>query len=64
MTHYRVNFLDRGDDIIATHKAEYADDKAAIEAAHRLNLLPYTSVGFDVWRGEQLVHQYRNQHEG
>lgn len=60
MARYLVHFLDRGDNIIATHQAEYADDEAAIEAAHRLNLLPYTSVGFDVWRGDRLVHRHRS----
>ena len=60
MALYRVHFLDRGDDIIATHQAEYADDLAAIEAAHRLNLVPHMSAGFDVWHGERLVHRHRN----
>ena len=60
MPHYRAHFLDRGDDIIATHEAEYTDDVAAIEAAHRLNQLPYMSTGFDVWCDERLVLQHRN----
>ena len=29
--------------LIAMHEADYADDEAAIEAAHRLNRLPYMS---------------------
>jgi hypothetical protein len=60
MARYRVLFLNRRDDIIATHEAEYADDAAAIEAARRLNLVPHMSVGFDVWHGERLVHRHRN----
>jgi hypothetical protein len=60
MPHYRVHFLDRGGDIIATHESEYRDDAAAIEAAHRLNQLPYTSIGFNVWRGDRLVIRHRN----
>jgi len=60
MPHYRVHFLDRGGDIIATHEAEYATDVAAIEAAHRLNKLPYMSTGFDVWYGERLVRRHGN----
>ena len=64
MPRYHVHFLDRDDDIIATHQAEYADDEAAMEAAHRLNLVPYMSAGFDLWHSERLVHRHRNQHEG
>jgi hypothetical protein len=60
MPHYLVHFLDRDGDIIATHEAEYADDLVAIEAGHRLNRLPYMSIGFDVWRGERLVRRHRN----
>jgi hypothetical protein len=33
MARYRAHFLDCGDDIIATHQAEYADDETAIETA-------------------------------
>jgi hypothetical protein len=60
MALYRMHFLDRDDDIIATHEAEYADDVAAIEAAHRLNRLPYMTVGFDVWCRERLVLRHRD----
>ena len=34
------HFLDYGDNIRATHHVQQDDDEAAIETAHRLNVLP------------------------
>ena len=57
---YRVHVIDHGDNIRATHDIDHEDDDAAIAAAHRLNVLPHMSLGFEVWIGERLVHQHRN----
>ena len=40
MALYRVHFTDFGDNVRATHFVEQDNDDAAIQAAHRLNVLP------------------------
>jgi hypothetical protein len=60
MALYRVHFLDHGDNIRTTHSIEHEDDEGAIDIAHRLNVLPHMSAGFEVWKGDRLVHQHRN----
>jgi len=57
---YRVHFLDYGDNVRATHHVEHDNDAAAIEAAHRLNVLPHMNPCFEVWDDERLVHRHRN----
>lgn len=60
MALYRVHFFDFGEHIYATHHVECHDDEAAIDTAHRLNVLPHLSSGFEVWDDERLVHRHRN----
>jgi len=60
MALYRVHFLDHGENIRATHHIEHDDDEAAIAGAHRLNVLPHLTAGFEVWQAERLVYQHRN----
>jgi hypothetical protein len=60
MALYRVHFLDHGDNVYATHHVEHDHVDAAIEAAHRLNVLPHLGSGFEVWDDERLVHRHRN----
>jgi len=60
MALYRVNFLDFGENIFATHDVERDDDAAAIEAAHGLNVLRHMTVGFEVWDADRLVHKHQN----
>jgi hypothetical protein len=60
MARYFVHFVDHGNNIRATHDIEHDDDEGAIAAAHRLNVLPHMSAGFDVWEDERLVHRHRN----
>jgi hypothetical protein len=60
MALYRVHFVDHGDNIRSTHHVEHEDDEAAIEAAHRLNVLPHMNGGFEVWHDDRLVHRHRN----
>jgi hypothetical protein len=59
MAVYQVHFLDYGSNVYAAHDISRGNDEAAIEAAHRLNVLPHLGVGFDIWEGERLVHQHR-----
>ena len=60
MALYQVHILDHGDNIRATHHIEHDDDETAIAAAHRLNVLPHVSGGFEVWDDDRLVHKHRN----
>jgi len=60
MALYRVYFLDHGGNVRATHHVDREDDQAAVEAAHRLNVLPHMSAGFEVWRDDRLVNRHRN----
>ncbi len=60
MARYRVHFLDFGDNVRTVQEIDQDDDKAAIEAAQRLNVLPRISLGFEVWQDDRLVHQHRN----
>jgi hypothetical protein len=50
MALYRVHFLDDGDNVGITHHVDHDDDAAAIEAAHRLNVLPHMNAGFGLGR--------------
>jgi hypothetical protein len=61
MAVYQVHFFDYGSNVYATNDIMQVDDKAAIEAAHRLHVLPGLGLGFDVWEGERLVHQHRHR---
>jgi hypothetical protein len=60
MALYRVHLLDHGDNVYATRQVEHDDDDAAIEAAHRLNVLPHLGSGFEVWDDKRLVQRHRN----
>lgn len=60
MTLYRVHFFDHGDNIRSTDDIDGKDDEAAIAAAHRLNVLPHMTAGFEVWEGDRLVYQHFN----
>jgi hypothetical protein len=60
MAIYRVHFLDYGENVCATRRVEHDHDDAAIEAAHRLNVLPHLGAGFEVWEDERLVYRHRN----
>ena len=59
MVIYTVEFLDFGGNVRVAHHIDHSDDAAAIEAAHRLNVLPHILRGFDVWREDRLVHRHR-----
>ena len=60
MALYRVHFYDHGDNILSVRDIEHDDDDAAIAGAHRLNVLPHMTAGFEVWEGDRLVHQHDN----
>ena len=60
MALYHVLFLDHGDNVRALHNIEHDDDEAAIEAAHRLNVLPGVTGGFEVWQDDRLVRRHSN----
>jgi hypothetical protein len=60
MALYRVHFIDYGNNVRATQFIEQDNDEAAIAAAHRLNLLPRISAGFEVWEAERLIYRHRN----
>ena len=53
MALYRVDFLDHGENVYATHQIEHDEDAAAIAAAHRMNVLPNLGAGFEVWDDER-----------
>jgi hypothetical protein len=59
MANYTVEFLDFGGNVRAAHYIDHPNDAAAIEAAHRLNVLPHISGGFKVLQGDRLVHRHR-----
>lgn len=61
MALYHIYFIDHGGNIFAAHHVENGDDKAAIESAHRLNVLPNLGAGFEVWKDDQLVHRHDNR---
>jgi hypothetical protein len=48
MARYRVQFLDFGGNVRASHEIDQDDDEAAIDAAHRMNVLPRISSGFQI----------------
>ena len=60
MALYAIHFYDFGDNIRSTHHVEHFNDEAAVAEAHRLNVLPHISAGFEVWDGARLVHQHDN----
>ena len=57
MALYRVHFLDHGGNIYLTQHVDHNDDATAIEAAHRMNVLPQMGP-FEVWQDERLVHRH------
>jgi hypothetical protein len=60
MALYRVHFLDFGGNVRATHQIEHDNDEAAIQAAHRMNVLPQINGSFEVWQDDRLVHRHQN----
>lgn len=60
MASYRVLFLDYGENVRALHDLNQDDDEAAVAAAHRLNVLPHMSAGFEVWQDDRLVRRHLN----
>ena len=60
MARYHVHFHDFGGNVRATHEIEHDDDESAIETAHRMNVLPHISSGFEVWQDERLVYHHKN----
>ena len=55
MARYRIHFLDHGDNIRGAHDVEHENDGVAIEAAHRLNVLPHMGAGLRCRPVEQLI---------
>lgn len=58
---YRVDFLDRGDNIYRMDYIECFHDEGAIAVARRLNV----SIGviFEIWQDERLVHREQTVHD-
>ena len=59
MLTYRVDFFDNQKNLGSTVLLQEADDAAAIQHAHRINI-PSMGGRFEVWQGTRLVYQYRN----
>jgi hypothetical protein len=57
MTVYRIHFLDYGGNLYQARHVDHDDDESAIEAAHRLNVLPRLGR-FEVWDDERLVYRH------
>ena len=59
MATYRVDFFDEGGNLHSTVELNEADDAAALEHAHRINI-PSMGGRFEAWQGTRLVHRHRN----
>jgi hypothetical protein len=55
---YDVHFVDHGNRVFDAVVVERYTDVAAIEHAHRLDVLSI-GAGFDVWHEGRLVHMHR-----
>jgi hypothetical protein len=59
MARYRVDFVDHGENVYATHYVDHDKDEDAVKAAQQMHVQAI-GAGFDVWDGERVVHQHRN----
>jgi len=59
MLPYRVDFFDDAGNLYGTVQLNEADDAAAIQHAHRINI-PSGGGWFEVWHGTRLVYTHRN----
>jgi hypothetical protein len=60
MALYHIEFLDYGKNVRWTHCVVHDDDEAAIAAAHRLNVMPHLTLGFEIWEDGRLVYRHTN----
>ena len=56
---YRVDFFDEDGNLYGTVELNEADDDAAIQQAHRINI-PSSGGWFQVLHGTRLVYTHRN----
>ena len=56
MTSYLVYFLDRADYVFAVEELDGWDDAEAVRQS-RARDVPRFSNGFELWRGDRLIHK-------
>jgi len=59
MQTYRVDFFDDDGNIYGAVELNEADDAAAIQHAHHINI-PSSGGRFEIWQGTRLVFTHRN----